>query len=474
MFFYFCENPLLLFFMKPLFLVLFIIMFLFSLTTFCQNVGIGVTTPLEKLEINGNLKISDEIVPSTAITLNGLSNSYLTLTNADGYISLTPINSGWAHIYSDKSKFFLAKPFWLQTGILSAYNISNLILQTNGTTRMTVLATNGYTGIGETNPSYMLDVSEDVLFRGNDIFGSGSLIFQGAGGGYVETKSNSSSWGLVVREYNSSDYGNIEVDANGFNLGYLTSDAHITINFSGNVGIGTVSPTSKLHVSGDIRLTSDLLFGNSNNRTQTKEDAGAFGGRSGFYETSSATAGENWPVGSSNYWHLVDCRHTNTTNNYSLQLAGSFNDQKLYYRTTQDNAAAAWYQVLTSPRTTFNRTSTTVFYVDEYIQFRWESGSSDLQFSPVNTGVWCVLGYYESCQLSGIQNAPHSEADDYSGTAGSWTSIYEDSSWGNSGWNALNGTFYFSKQNESSFPTYEIKFIIHNSKLTSVVRRFDP
>src|SRR3989339_503178 len=178
MFFYFCENPLLLFFMKPLFLVLFIIMFLFSLTTFCQNVGIGVTTPLEKLEINGNLKISDEIVPSTAITLNGLSNSYLTLTNADGYISLTPINSGWAHIYSDKSKFFLAKPFWLQTGILSAYNISNLILQTNGTTRMTVLATNGYTGIGETNPSYMLDVSEDVLFRGNDIFGSGSLIFQ--------------------------------------------------------------------------------------------------------------------------------------------------------------------------------------------------------------------------------------------------------------------------------------------------------
>ncbi|MBU1720544.1 MAG: hypothetical protein KKA07_15885 [Bacteroidetes bacterium] len=442
--------------------------------TFAQNVGIGVATPVQKLEISGNLKISDESTPTTTVTLNGLTSAYLRMTNSDGYISLTPINTGWAHIYTDKSRFFLANPLWLQTGYLSAYNTANLTLQTNGTTRMTILQTNGYTGIGETSPTQMLDVNGDALIQGNDIYGSGSLVFLGAGGGYVETKSNSSSWGLVVREYNSSDYGNVEVDANGFNFGYKTDGAHMTISPAGNVGIGEVAPGYKLHVAGDVRLTSDLLFGTLNNRTQTKNDAGGMSGRSGFYETGSPAPAANWPTGASSYWHLLDCRHSNVTNNYALQIAGSFYDQTLYYRTTHDDAAAAWTKVLCNPRVTIARTTTTELYVDEYIKFRWEAGSNDLQFSPVSTGNWCVFAYYESCELTGIQNAPHSGADNYAGTAGSWTSIHEDENWGWDGWNSLGGTIYFSRQNANTFPTYEVRLLFHNSKLTTVIRRFDP
>lgn len=50
----------------------------------------------------------------------------------------------------------------------------------------------------------------------------------------------------------------------------------------------------------------------------------------------------NYPAGASSWWHLLDIRHSNTANNYALQIAGSFFDQHLWFRKTNNSANTPW------------------------------------------------------------------------------------------------------------------------------------
>ena len=100
---------------------------------------------------------------------------------------------------------------------------------------------------------------------------------------------------------------------------------------TGNVGIGTTTPGYRLDLN-----TGTFAFGNGNVRTETRSNAGLqgnAGAQSGFFETSTPT---NYPSGASSWWHLIDVRHSNNANNYALQLSGSFFDQKLYFRKTNN------------------------------------------------------------------------------------------------------------------------------------------
>lgn len=112
---------------------------------------------------------------------------------------------------------------------------------------------------------------------------------------------------------------------------------------TGNVGIGTTNPSFRLDLN-----TGTFAFGNGNVRTETRSNAGLqgnAGAQSGFFETSTPT---NYPSGASSWWHLIDVRHSNNTNNYALQLSGSFFDQKLYFRKTNNNPAQPWTELLSS------------------------------------------------------------------------------------------------------------------------------
>lgn len=98
-----------------------------------------------------------------------------------------------------------------------------------------------------------------------------------------------------------------------------------------------------------LELTGGLFYGNAYSRTQTRDNAGLMGdagAQSGFYETSNPV---NFYNGASSWQHFIDVRHSNQTNNYAMQLAGSFFDQKLFVRKTNTNAAQAWREVVTVP-----------------------------------------------------------------------------------------------------------------------------
>jgi|WetSurSiteA1Bulk_404760.scaffolds.fasta_scaffold02218_2 hypothetical protein len=120
------------------------------------NVGIGLTTaPLEKLQINGSVR--------------GNISGALRISTGNGYIDLGPQNTSYAHIQTDRDKFFMNKPLYLSDGKLSTYNTSNLYLQTNSTNRLVILNSNGYVGIGTTNPTSMLTVNGAIKAERVDI-----------------------------------------------------------------------------------------------------------------------------------------------------------------------------------------------------------------------------------------------------------------------------------------------------------------
>ncbi len=91
---------------------------------------------------------------------------------------------------------------------------------------------------------------------------------------------------------------------------------------------------------------AQTTWGESGSRTDNRDDAGLQGNAgaiSGFYQTYNPV---NFPGGASNWWHLLDVRHSNPGNNYAMQFAGAFYDQDLYFRKTSNNPAQAWSKVI--------------------------------------------------------------------------------------------------------------------------------
>ena len=128
--------------------------------------------------------------------------------------------------------------------------------------------------------------------------------------------------------------------------------------FTGALTLGNSSLTSDGLSStaiGNFFVSGGRLFyGNAFTRTETRDDAGIPGGQSGFYESSAPSPASSWYPGASSWQHLLEVRHSNTSNNYALQIAGSFFDQNLYFRKTNDNASTAWSKVVSADPSTGN------------------------------------------------------------------------------------------------------------------------
>jgi hypothetical protein len=98
-----------------------------------------------------------------------------------------------------------------------------------------------------------------------------------------------------------------------------------------------------------IKLSALLIFCIppliSTAQTQTRVDAGLQGNAgavSGFFETYQPV---NYPAGASDWWHLLDVRHSNPNNNFAMQFAGSFFNQDLYFRKTGNNPSQPWSKI---------------------------------------------------------------------------------------------------------------------------------
>lgn len=137
-----------------------------------------------------------------------------------------------------------------------------------------------------------------------------------------------------------------------FDLGLETNGAErMRITSVGRVGIGTTNPSYTLTLSGSSTFGYGNGSGTYSSRTETRTNAGLqgnAGAQSGFFETEVPAPAANWYPGTSGWQHLLDIRHSNEANNYAMQFAGSFFDQNLWFRKTNNNPAQAWSRILTT------------------------------------------------------------------------------------------------------------------------------
>jgi hypothetical protein len=166
------------------------------------DLGIGTSSPNAKLHIFGADK--RQIITSTT------DNAALVLGQWDGATN---------RIESSTRKL-----------LITSY-ASGISLGVNGSENVHV-STSGNLGVGTTSPQFKLDVNGASVFR--DTINVGPNI-------------GTISWGSMG---GGSGFGIRAESGRGFSLGSNGNWDYIVINTSGNVGIGTTSPTQKFYVSG--------------------------------------------------------------------------------------------------------------------------------------------------------------------------------------------------------------------------------
>ncbi|KKT68486.1 MAG: hypothetical protein UW65_C0042G0001, partial [candidate division WWE3 bacterium GW2011_GWB1_44_4] len=242
------------------------------------NVGIGITSPASLLDVNGTTWLRGAAGGTSGLFVNSSGNVGIGTTTPSNNLHIA--NTADAAIFlqadtdnateSDNPFIKLSQDGGAVQGIFGlvgdagrdpehvAYTgtLGNSILiggqtsleaihfGTNDTVRMTV-DTSGNVGIGTTAPTYLLSVGSTSQFGVNS---SGiALLPDGAVGTPALSFTGDTNTGLY----------RIGADKIGLITGGVATQG-VTIDSSGNVGIGTTGPSYKLSVSGGGQFTSGV------------------------------------------------------------------------------------------------------------------------------------------------------------------------------------------------------------------------
>lgn len=242
------------------------------------NVGIGTSSPSQKLDVAGAIAVSGSSVIDQGRNITAVAGTFdrLTISTSSGLtLSSGPIYMGnntaiWMKNSSGTSGavMFADASNNINIGDYSNAFTGNIIFRTTGQTRMLVLP-NGNIGIGTTTPSQKLSVSGVIeSTTGGFKFPDGSTQISAATGG-------ASQW--------------------------TTSGVNVYNGNSGNVGIGTASPSQKLDVAGAIAIFGTSVIDGSRNIVNV--GSGAF--------TGNMAVGGNVIIGN------------RTTTSYKLDIVGN-------------------------------------------------------------------------------------------------------------------------------------------------------
>ena len=188
--------------------------------TAAGNVGIGTTAPVAELNVVGTS--TEQFVVSYDSTKRML------LGRTTGY--------GWIQPYTN------------------AVSYDNLILNRDG----------GNVGIGTTAPGAKLEVNGNIKLSstaGATATPSNIWLGNDYSNGTTRDKLKIYLYNSGAEQYGFSvgSSGDVQYHSNAIHDFYINNGFAVRINSSGNVGIGTTSPSYKLDVTGDVRVNTGAL-----------------------------------------------------------------------------------------------------------------------------------------------------------------------------------------------------------------------
>jgi hypothetical protein len=237
------------------------------------NLGIGII-PTEKFHVNGDAIVSGDlhvdaikpIASSNPIKFKNFASTELVRITDSGNVGIGTENPDEGKLQiGDSNNVFNISFGGVRSKI--GYNGANTIIQ-GGTSKgvafcvnnntfgsgevVRIKYSNGYVGIGETDPSKPLTINKNqsetaILVQSSDT---------GLSGIYLGGQSDSIKGGLILDNSDNS------LQLRGYN-----NANRLHIDSSGNVGIGTTNPSEKLHVNGNIQVSGTfpvIKFSDSN------------------------------------------------------------------------------------------------------------------------------------------------------------------------------------------------------------------
>jgi hypothetical protein len=239
------------------------------------NVGIGTTSPTQLLEVAGTLKTTSTITNDGGIyygggsnlDINQYNNGYMRfLTNNNEKMRITSTGCVGIGTTSVRSNSLLdvygagvfgtsGYGFYVGTDATGTFLDAGtqLIRMFAGQQERIRIQSDGNVGIGLTSPSYNLSISGSVGLQGNEEY----LYFHSN----YSVGNNARGKIRVVGAGGGSGYGGDLRFSTRKPTNVWNEDA-LTIDSSGNVGIGTTSPVTQLHVSGSLQIGNGTNYGN--------------------------------------------------------------------------------------------------------------------------------------------------------------------------------------------------------------------
>ena len=240
------------------------------------NIGIGTSSPVNKLQVNGNVR-------------------------ATRFVSSDGTAGSPAFRFSSDA----------DTGMFRA-GTNQLAFTTGGNERVRI-ASNGRVGIGTPAPDRILHISGNdfIRFDRNDTYGPAILQVR------VNGSNVQSSWLFGPANVAGSSGDDFTIVDYGISTHGTSGNVRLLIDkVTGNIGIGTTAPSERLHVAGNARLEGALY--DSSNSPGTNGQI-----------LSSTVSGTDWvdvnsiSLGSIDQHSDVDTSTTAPTNGQTLKWDGS-------------------------------------------------------------------------------------------------------------------------------------------------------
>lgn len=205
------------------------------------SVGIGTAYPTEKLEVTGTVKSAGLTVTGAPAQTSYLNALYLGMTGNTATIDAVDQMVDFRDLVISNKTFQVKS--WNGAGFVTGLFQNNV----------------GNVGIGTTTPDLYAKLHVyNAAGAGMDIQSANA-----AGWARLRFVTGTHTWGWFAGDSTQADAPNklglYDYTAGGFRM---------MIDGSGNVGIGTTSPTKKLDVAGDLNASGTITAGNINAKYQ--------------------------------------------------------------------------------------------------------------------------------------------------------------------------------------------------------------